>query len=139
MSWGSRTVLAYLRRASETPPPTGLEESAAVHHLFVRQYAPPLFAVPSWFVSLEERETQQYTSHLYCSTPPICTVVCLPFVRQYFGESTGGWGHRKVLEYIVPELCEAERIDIPNSLRSELFFGWEHYIGASHEKFHAAP
>ena len=30
--------------------------------------------------------------------PAICTAVRLPFVRQYFWETTGGWGHRKVPE-----------------------------------------
>ena len=39
--------------------------------------------MPSWPLSLEERETQQYTSRLYCSAPPVCTAVRLPFVRQY--------------------------------------------------------
>ena len=70
----------------------------------IRQYTshlygstPPIcIAVPSCLLRLEERETQQYTSHLYCSTPPICTAVCPPFVWQYFWESTGGWGHRKI-------------------------------------------
>ena len=37
-----------------------------------------------------ERETSQYTSNLYCSTPPICTAARLPFVpgillRKYQG------------------------------------------------------
>ena len=49
----------------------------------VRQYTPNLYgstrsictAVPSWLLSLEEREPN--------STPPICTAVRLPFVRQY--------------------------------------------------------
>ena len=58
----------------------------------VRQYTsnlycstPPIcIAGPSWLLTLKERETQQYTSHLYCSTPPIWTAVRLPFVRQYF-------------------------------------------------------
>ena len=55
-----------------------------MHLLFVRQYAPPLIciAVPSWLLSIEERETQQHTPHLYCSTPPICTATLL---RTYWG------------------------------------------------------
>ena len=51
---------------------------------------PPIcIAALSWLLGLEERETQQYTSHLYCSTlhlydstPPIRTAVLL---RKYRG------------------------------------------------------
>ena len=58
---------------------------------------PPIcIAVLSWLLSFEERETLQYTSHLYCSMPPICTAVRPPFVRQYFWKNAGGWGHRNV-------------------------------------------
>ena len=39
-------------------------------------------AVLSWLLSFEERETLQYASHLYCSTPPICTAVLL---EKYWG------------------------------------------------------
>ena len=53
---------------------------------------PPIcIALPSWLLSLEERETQQYTFHLYCNTPPICTAVLLRSAR--------GWDHRKVPEW----------------------------------------
>ena len=46
---------------------------------------PPIcIAVPSWLLSLEERETQQYTSHLYCKTPPHLYGNTPPFVQQYF-------------------------------------------------------
>ena len=41
----------------------------------------------------EEREYCQYSSHLYRSTPPICIAVRLPFVSQYF------WG--KILVVVV--------------------------------------
>ena len=50
---------------------------------------PSCIAVPSWLLSLEERETQEYTSRLYCSMPPICTAVRLPFVWQYFEKVLG--------------------------------------------------
>ena len=40
----------------------------------------PSTGADCWLLSLEERETQQYTSNLYCNTPPICTAVRLPFV-----------------------------------------------------------
>ena len=102
--------LFKFRRVSETPTPIGLEESMAVHLRFVRQYPPPIcIAGPSWLLSLEERETQQYTSHLYCSTPPICTAVRLPFVRQHFGENTGDWGHRKVPDKLsVRKVCSED-------------------------------
>ena len=43
----------------------------------------PHWSPPSWLLSLEERETQQYTFHMYCSAPPICTAVRLPFLVQY--------------------------------------------------------
>ena len=36
--------------------------------------------VPCWLLSLEARETPQYTSNFYCNMPPICTAVRLPFV-----------------------------------------------------------
>ena len=58
-------VVCCFRRVSETPTPICI-------------------AVSSWVLTLEERKTQQYTSHFYCNTPPICTAVHLPFVRQYF-------------------------------------------------------
>ena len=84
----------------ETPTPTTCLKSTAVHLQFVRQYAPHLYR---WLLSFEERETLQYASHLYCSTPPICTAVRPPFVRQYaphlYGstlEKYWGWGHRNV-------------------------------------------
>ena len=71
-----------IRRVSETPTPTGLEESTAVHLQFVRQYPPPIcIAVLSWLLSFEERETLQYAFHLYGSTPPICTAVLLEKYR----------------------------------------------------------
>ena len=72
---------------SETPTPTGLGESSAVHGDTSNLYGstPPIFiAVLSWLLSFEERETPQYASRLYCNTPPICTAVRAPFVRQYF-------------------------------------------------------
>ena len=45
---------------------------------------PPLcIAVLSVPLSTQEREILQYSSHLYRSTPPICTAIHLPFVLQY--------------------------------------------------------
>ena len=42
---------------------------------------PPICnTVLSWLVSLEERKTPQYTSNLCCNTPPVYTAVHLPFV-----------------------------------------------------------
>ena len=44
---------------------------------------PPIcIGVLSWLLSFEERETLQYASHLYGSTPPICTAVLL---EKYWG------------------------------------------------------
>ena len=63
------------RKYGNTPP-----LCTAVHPPFC-------IVVPCWLLSLEDTETQQYTSHFHCS--PICTAVCLPKVRQYFWESTG--------------------------------------------------
>ena len=98
-----------LRRLSETPTPTGLRESTAMHLHFVQQcYASDLYRCT---FRLQARETQQYNSHLYCSAPPICTAVRLPFVRQYFWESTGGWVHRKVPDSSV---TYAEHVAVDN-------------------------
>ena len=47
----------------------------------------------------EEREICQYSSHLYRSTPPICIAIRLPSVSQYFWENLGGCGHRDVPQY----------------------------------------
>ena len=86
-------VGAFLGNASETPTPTTCLKSTAVHLQFVRQYAPHLYR-RAFLAS----KTLQYASHLYCSTPPICTAVRAPFVRQYFWQNTGGWGHQNVSE-----------------------------------------
>ena len=70
----------YNQKSVRNPNSTRLEESAAIHLQFVRQYAPHLYRVPSWLLSLcsiEERETKQYASHLYRRTPPICTAALL--------------------------------------------------------------
>ena len=62
---------------NSSPTATDLDESTAVHLQFVRTTITPICnAVPSWLLSLEEREPN--------STPPICTAIRLPFVRQYF-------------------------------------------------------
>ena len=72
---------------SETPTPTTCLRSTAVHLQFARQYAPHLYC--RTFLASKLRRTRQYASHMYCSTPPICTAVRAPFVRQYFWKSTG--------------------------------------------------
>ena len=74
------------------PNPTTCLKSTAVHLQFYGSTAPICIAVLSWLLSFEERETLQYASHLYCSTPP--------FVRQYFWKNTGGWGHQNVSDRI---------------------------------------
>ena len=84
----------------ETPTPTTCLKSTAVHLQFVWQYVPHLYRRTFLASKLKERETQQYASHFYCSTPPICTAVRPPFVRQYFWINTGGWGHRNVSEFL---------------------------------------
>ena len=75
---------------SETPTPTGLEESTAVHLQFVRQYAPHLYR-RAFLASMLRRKGNpairlpfvlQYASHLYGSTPPICTAVLF---EKYWG------------------------------------------------------
>ena len=91
---------------SETPTPTTCLKSTAVHLQFVWQYAPHLYC--RTFLASELRRkgnpavrlpfVLQYASYLYGSTPPICTAVRPPFVRQYFWRNTGGWGHRNVSE-----------------------------------------
>ena len=67
----------------------------------------------SWLLSFEERETLQYASHLYCSTPPICTAVRPPFVRQYFRKNTGGWGHRNVSDCLFSKVLRACKVRNP--------------------------
>ena len=43
---------AFITKIPDTPTPTGLEESTAVHLQFVRQCAPPIrIFVPSWLLS----------------------------------------------------------------------------------------
>ena len=72
------------RRVSETPNPYSSLRKYGSTSPICTAVRPICIAGPSWLLSLEERETQQYTSNLYCSTTPICTAVRLPFVRQYF-------------------------------------------------------
>ena len=87
-----------IRRVSETPTPTDLKESAAVHLQFVRQYAARLYRCA--FLASKPWRKGNPTVHL-------------PFVRQYFWESTGGWGHRKV-----PDQNRANIQKIGNSRRA---------------------
>ena len=46
--------------------------------------------------ALKKGNCHQYSSHLYRSTPPICIAIRLSFVSQYFWEVPGGCGHRDV-------------------------------------------
>ena len=47
--------------------------------------SPICIAVLSWLLGIENRETPQYTSHLHCSTPSICTMNMPPILyHQYF-------------------------------------------------------
>ena len=80
---------------SETP--TTWLKSTAVHLQFVRQYAPHLYR--HTFLTSKLRRKGNPAIRLpfvLGSTPPICTAVRPPFVRQYFWKNTGGWGHRNV-------------------------------------------
>ena len=83
-----------LGNVSETPTPTTCRKSTAVHLQFVRQYAPRTFLASKLRrkgnPAIHLPFVLQYASHLYGSTPPICTAVLL--------ENTGGWGHRNVSE-----------------------------------------
>ena len=65
-------------------PHTTCRKRTAVHLQFVRQYASHLHRRTFLASSSEERETLQYASHLYCSTPPIYTAVRPPFVSPCF-------------------------------------------------------
>ena len=84
-------ICTQFSRVWETPTPTGLEESTAVHLQFVRQCAPHLYrwtflAFKPWRKgkpTLHLPFAWQYTSHLYGSTPPICTAVLLR--KKYWG------------------------------------------------------
>ena len=114
---------------SETPTPTTCLKSTAVHLQFVRQYAPHLYRRTFLELSFEERETLQYASHLYCSTPPICTAVRPPFVRQYFWKNTGGWGHRNEFGNNILSLgalisvSRELRLNFYASFKAHTFFG----------------
>ena len=75
----------------QRPQPLPVSEKVLQYTSTLYGSTPPIrITVPSWKLSLEERETQQYISHLYCNTPPICTAAAV------LGGSAGGWGHRKV-------------------------------------------
>ena len=71
-----------VREVSETPTPTRLEESTAVHLKFVRQCTPLCIAGPSRLEAFKKEKHKQYTSHLYGSMPPICAAV---LSRKYWG------------------------------------------------------
>ena len=87
--------MLFLGNVSETPTPTTCLKSTAVHLQFVRQYAPHLYRRALLAFKLREGNPApfvlRYASHLYSSTPPICTAVLL--------EKYWGWGHRSVSEF----------------------------------------
>ena len=57
-----------------------------VHLQFVPRYAPPLCnAVPHWLLSFGEKETPQYASYLYRSTPSICTGITFEKIPGFGG------------------------------------------------------
>ena len=57
-----------------TPNPYNLSEKyCCTLPICTAVRAPFVTRVPCWLLSFEERETPQYTSNLYRSTPPICT------------------------------------------------------------------
>ena len=59
----------------QKPQPLLVSEKVLQYTSNLHGSTPPIcIAVPSWLLSLEEREAQQYTS--------ICTAIRLPFVRQ---------------------------------------------------------
>ena len=105
----SEAYRAIVRRVSETPTPTRLQESTAVHLQFVWQYPPHLYRRTFPASKLRRKGNPairlpfvlQYASHLYGSTPPTCTAALL--------ENTGGWGHRKV-----PDIGGVARNSIAN-------------------------
>ena len=75
---------------SETPTPTTYLKSTAVHLQFVRQYAPHLHRCAFLASKLRRKGSPairlpfvlQCASHLYGSTPPICTAMLL---EKYWG------------------------------------------------------
>ena len=86
-----------LGNVSETPTPTTCPKSTAVHLQFVWQYPPPPRLYRRTFLASKLRRkgnpairlpfVLQYTSHLYSSTPPICTAVLL---EKYWGLGVTG-------------------------------------------------
>ena len=70
-----------LGNVSETPTPTTCLKSTAVHLQFVRHYAPHLYR--RTFLASSSKKGKP------CNTPPICTAVRPPFVRQYFWKILG--------------------------------------------------
>ena len=103
-------IVLLLGNVSETPTPTTCLKSTAVHLQFVRQYAPHLYRRTFLASKLRRKGNPQYASHLYCSTPPICTAVRPPFVRQYFWKNTGGWGHRNVSDLLFTTKSHDEEV-----------------------------
>ena len=73
----------------QKPQPLLASEKVLQYTSNLYGFAPPPICidVPSWLLSLEEREAQQYTSHSCCSTPPTCTAVRLPFVSHVYGST----------------------------------------------------
>ena len=85
----------YLGNVSETPTPTTCLKSTRQYTSNLYGSTPPHLYHRTFLASQLRRKGEPavpYASHLYCSTPPICTAVRPPFVRQYFWKNTGGVG-----------------------------------------------
>ena len=98
--FGHKKFIVFLALKSEEcrkPQPPLLLKKVSQYTSHLYCNTPPI-CTSALLVPLcsEEREYCQYSSHLYRSTPPICIAIRLPFVSQYFWENLGGCGHRNV-------------------------------------------
>ena len=97
-----RTNRVKFRRMSETPTTTTSQKVLQYTSNLYCNTPPSCVAVLSLPLSSQEREILQYSSRLYRSAPLICIAVCLPFASQYFWENLGGCGHRDVAHQCIP-------------------------------------
>ena len=102
-----------------TPKPYNLSKKCCSTPPFFTVVRPPVYnAVPCWLLSFEEREMPQYTFNLYCSTPPICTAVGLPFVPAMLLRKYQCLGFRKAPDLQAPSKNPSQK---PSLLRSNYF------------------
>ena len=94
-------------RTSETPTTTTSQKVSQYTSHLYCNTPPICIAVLLVPLGSKEREKCQYSSHLYRSTPPICIAIHLPFVSQYFWENLGGCGHRDVPQLSAMSFCNA--------------------------------